>query len=157
AHLPSHHPMHAGYDPAPWIADADLILVLDCAVPWIPDRTDVAHAPLVQVGAAPLHGNIPLRSFECDLAIAGSPAAALTGLRAELGNYLTTAASAIAARRVEVEGRIGQGREEARALVERVKHQTPIHPAWFSHCIDVAKGEDAILVKEAPQLTLAQQ
>ena len=39
---PSEHPMHMGYDVAPWLKAADLVLVVETAVPWIP-RAD--HAP----------------------------------------------------------------------------------------------------------------
>ncbi|MGE4338724.1 MAG: thiamine pyrophosphate-requiring protein [Pigmentiphaga sp.] len=156
ASLPSRHSMHAGYDPVPWIGRADLILVLDSAVPWIPEHTDVSHVRIVQIAADPIHADIPIRGFECDLAIAGSPAEALAALHAELDGFAQTVEAEIAERRVLVEKQIGRARDDAMELVEHVKDQTPIHPAWFSHCINLAKGENSILVKEAPQLALAQ-
>ncbi len=41
-------------------------------------------------------------------------------------------------------------RESWRKKLESVKHQTPIHPAWITHCINAIKGDDAIVVKESP-------
>ena len=157
ANIPSAHPMHAGYDPAPWLKQADLVLVLDSAVPWIPERTDVSQARVVHVGVDPIHSGIPMRSFECDLAVASAPAAALEALEDELTDYRSQAAGEVEARRQSIQGRIADAKASQRALVESVKNQMPIHPAWFSHCINMAKGDDAIVVKEAPQLSLALQ
>lgn len=39
ANFPSHHPLHQGYDSAPLLETADLVLVLDQDVPYIPTRT----------------------------------------------------------------------------------------------------------------------
>jgi acetolactate synthase-1/2/3 large subunit len=157
ANLPSAHPMHAGYDPLPWIKDADLVLVLDSVVPWIKDRADLSAAKVIQIAADPLHGEIPIRGFECDLAIASSPVLALKAIAQELEAAHAPDRGTVEARRQVTLKRIAESRSTLKDLVESVKHQTPIHPAWFSHCINEAKGEDAILVKEAPQLSLAQQ
>ena len=35
-----------------------------------------------------------------------------------------------------------------RKLIETVKDQTPIHPAWLAACINQVKSEDAIIVSE---------
>jgi acetolactate synthase-1/2/3 large subunit len=139
------------------VKQADLVLVLDSAVPWIPERTEVAHARVVHVGVDPIHSHIPVRSFECDLAFASSPAAALEALSDALKDHRAQAAGEIEARRQKVQGRIADAKAGQRALAESVKHQVPIHPAWFSHCINQAKDPDAIVIKEAPQLALALQ
>ncbi|MBI2544222.1 MAG: hypothetical protein HYW16_03230 [Candidatus Rokubacteria bacterium] len=34
--FPQQHPLHAGYDPAPYLAEADVILAVESDVPWIP-------------------------------------------------------------------------------------------------------------------------
>ena len=34
--LPTEHPMQAGWDPHALLADSDLVLVVDCDVPWLP-------------------------------------------------------------------------------------------------------------------------
>src|SRR5262249_60705018 len=35
-----------------------------------------------------------------------------------------------------------------RKLIENVKDQTPIHPAWLAACINQVKSEDAIVISE---------
>jgi acetolactate synthase-1/2/3 large subunit len=82
--LPSAHPMHLGYEPGPHLADADLVLVLDCDVPWVPRLHKVNPAGrIVHIGADPLFQRYPMRSFRCDLAIAASSRTALETLTAE--------------------------------------------------------------------------
>jgi len=36
--IPTDHPMNCGYDATPLLNDADLVLVVDCDVPWIPSQ-----------------------------------------------------------------------------------------------------------------------
>jgi acetolactate synthase-1/2/3 large subunit len=33
-------------------------------------------------------------------------------------------------------------------LIETVKDQTPVHPAWLAHCLNQVKSEDAIVISE---------
>ncbi len=33
-------------------------------------------------------------------------------------------------------------------LIETVKDQTPVHPAWLAHCLNQVKSKDAIVVSE---------
>ncbi|QNA86534.1 thiamine pyrophosphate-requiring protein [Sphingomonas sp. So64.6b] len=76
-------PMHAGFDPAEDLAAADVVLVLDAIVPWLPHRHALAEdAVVIQTGPDPLQLEVPLRGFACDVALTGSTAdivAALDG------------------------------------------------------------------------------
>ena len=48
------HPMHAGFDPGELLADADVVLVLDVPVPWVPSRQRPAPgAAVIQIGPIP--------------------------------------------------------------------------------------------------------
>ena len=153
--LPSGHPMHAGYDPDPWLREADLVLVLDSTVPWIPDRTRIARGTkVVHVGADPLFQGLPVRGFECDLAITAMPAAALTALGAELGQAHGAAIEWQASRRERMHEWQQEQQRSRRSFLESVRHQKPIHPAWISHCLDQVRGEDSIVLREAPQLLM---
>jgi acetolactate synthase-1/2/3 large subunit len=48
---------------------------------------------------------------------------------------------ALAAMRDEIDAK-------RRKLIETVKDQTPIHPAWLANCINQVKSEDAIVISE---------
>lgn len=73
---------HAGYDAAPLLPDADLVLVVDCDVPWLPEATAPSPgAKVVQIGRDPLYLGYPMRSFRSDLTLQGDTAAILEALR----------------------------------------------------------------------------
>ncbi|MGH9133489.1 MAG: thiamine pyrophosphate-requiring protein, partial [Ilumatobacteraceae bacterium] len=64
------HPMNVGQDLAPWIADADAILVVDSLAPWSPDVHALADGcRVVHLGPDPLYHRFPVRNFRADLSI----------------------------------------------------------------------------------------
>jgi acetolactate synthase I/II/III large subunit len=157
AALPSAHPMHAGYDATPFLADADLIIVLDCPVPWIPDRVRPRDgARVVHIGTDPLHQRLPLRSFESDLAIAslGHVAldllSAMIELRTNAGHagHLGARRNAIAAQHVKSTAALDKHRQERKA-------RRPIDPDWLAFCVSEACGPEAILLRESPRISPA--
>ncbi len=79
--FPTEHPLHLGFSPSPYVEQADLIIALECPVPWIPALSQVKTPPtLIQIGVDPLFQAIPMRSFPADVALAGDPAATLQKL-----------------------------------------------------------------------------
>ena len=63
------------------LKEADLLLVLDTDVPWIPSRyKPTVGARVIQIGPDPLFENIPLRSFESHLNIQAGVEEALRAL-----------------------------------------------------------------------------
>jgi acetolactate synthase-1/2/3 large subunit len=147
--LPTNHPMHVGFEPGVFLPKADVILVLDSAVPWIP-RTGGPRrdAKIIHIAADPLVTRFPFRETEADLLIAGDPRAALAMLRENLADAMKGKTAAMDSRRKT----IAVAREEIAArrnkLIDTVKDQTPIHPAFLAHCLNQLKSEDAIVVSE---------
>lgn len=83
--FPTRHPMHLGFNPSPFVKQADLIIAVESPVPWIPAFATVAHRPkVIQLGIDPLYARIPMRSFPADVTLAGNPALALRRLCAAL-------------------------------------------------------------------------
>src|SRR5262249_43263067 len=61
-----------------YIEAADLIVVAECDVPWIPKFTRPAEdAVIVQIDADPLRTNIPLWAFPADVSVAAAGAPVL--------------------------------------------------------------------------------
>lgn len=150
--LPASHPMHAGFDPAPLLANADLVIVVDSAVPWIPGKVRPrADAKVVHIGVDPLFQRMPIRGFECDLAITASASSGLRALDLAAAAHEKASAARIAARREQVAAaRVVRDKALAQE-VESARKQSVIHPAWLTHCVDKAVGPEAILIREAPQ------
>ena len=142
--MPTDHPLHAGFDVAGWIEDADVILTLDAMVPWIPARhRPAAGCVTIQVGADPYFSDLPMRSYPASLAIQGDPPQALQALV----KAVKPVASTVKSRKTALLPKLKSDR------AERLKHakagkRTPMTAAWISHCLDQAKPDDAIVVSE---------
>ncbi|MBW6422445.1 thiamine pyrophosphate-requiring protein [Rhizobium sp. XQZ8] len=79
--VPTDHPMAVGVDPARWLAEADLVLVLDCLAPWSPDIHPLADGcKVVHIGQDPLYSRFPVRNFPCHLALVGDTAEVIISL-----------------------------------------------------------------------------
>ncbi|HEY3110302.1 MAG TPA: thiamine pyrophosphate-requiring protein, partial [Chloroflexota bacterium] len=146
ANFPSDHPLHQGGDPAPWLGEADAVLVLDHDVPYIPARGERPgpDAWIAQVDLDPIKERVPLWSFPLDLAVPADTGRAL-GLVAEAAEGRLDAA---ARRRIEERrGRLAaeharrRAAWDAEALAKR--DARPIALAWLGRCL----GE---LAREAP-------
>ncbi|HEX5958099.1 MAG TPA: thiamine pyrophosphate-requiring protein [Hyphomicrobiaceae bacterium] len=131
--LPTDHPMHMGFDPSPFLADADLILVIDSDVPWMPAaKAPGPAARIVHIGEDPAFLRYPMRSFRSDLSIAAGVTPALSAL-----------AAALAAR--------GVVRETAwcKRPSRTAGAEAPlITPEYLSRCIGEMAGADGVIVNE---------
>ncbi|MGE0748431.1 MAG: thiamine pyrophosphate-requiring protein [Rhodospirillales bacterium] len=149
--LPADHPMHVGYAAGPWLKDADLVIAVEASAPWIPSReSPPADAAVVHVGVDPLFSTHPIRGFPCDLAVAGAAAATLTALAAAIDTAQPALRDRIARRRARVAERQAMRQAALAQKLEQAARQTPMHPAWVSHCLNEVKGEDAIVMMESP-------
>jgi len=102
------HPMYVGQEPAPWIAEADAILVIDSLAPWSPDvHAASPDCRAIHLGPNPLYSRFPVRQFRSDLSIT-----------TEVGPALEALAGAMAARLDGSGSDDGAvGRDARRALV----------------------------------------
>jgi acetolactate synthase-1/2/3 large subunit len=143
--LPTGHPMHMGFATGPLVGEADLIVVLEHDVPWMPSSeqpkagTRVAH-----IGEDPAYLRYPMRSFPSDLSITAGSAAALVALDAALERAK--------ADRGKIEARTKRIAERAKARRQKLKKQAEpgerITKPYLSKCMADAIGADAILVSE---------
>jgi acetolactate synthase-1/2/3 large subunit len=148
--MPANSPMHLGHNPEGYFDTADLIVVLEADVPWVPKhKAPRQETRIIHIGADPIFQNYPLRGFPCDLAISGVLGSTLPALTEALAAREKGASSGIEKRRK----RLAEAREKSTARIagnlERIKSASPIHPGWINHCINRVKGDDGIVVKEA--------
>lgn len=146
--LSTEHPMQAGWDPHGLLKDADLVLVVECDVPWIPAQGNPRpEAKVVHIGADPLFARYPLRGFRTDIALTGLAGPTLLAL-VERAAHHASSQDSLKARRDEVASYTNDLRERSRSGIAA----TPgaITPKWLSACINEVAGEDAVLVNEYP-------
>jgi acetolactate synthase-1/2/3 large subunit len=146
ASLATDHLMHGGFDVGPWLEDADVVLVVDSLVPWIPLR----HRPppgcrVIQLGPDPQFSEIPIRGFRVDLGLKGEVGRSLLALERALGAVQDE--GQLEARRKTVVERAAALRQ-SRLDAASAGRTTPMSQAWISRCIDEAKGEQATVVNE---------
>lgn len=147
--IPTDHPMAVGGDPAQWLAEADLVLVIDCLAPWSPD----IHKPkegckFVHIGEDPLYTRFPIRNFPCDLALAADTAEVLVRLDAALSAHLANTAELRSTRRAEVAAKAAKRR--AAVLARAEEGSGPVMTkAFVSTCLSkVIEGYDAAIFSE---------
>jgi len=149
--IPHSHPMNFGQQVAPLLAEADLVIVLDSEVPWVPVREQPAKgARIVHIGEDPTFARYPIRSFPSDLAIVAGPAAALDALDRELAAKLPADDRKLAARRKGYAEKTAAQRKRWKEDAAKAGKAPEINYFWFSHCVDEAVGPDAIIVNEYP-------
>jgi acetolactate synthase I/II/III large subunit len=145
--LPSSHAMSLGFDPARLVPKADVILVIESDVPWIPSQVAPgADCKVVHCGFDPLFTRYPIRGFPCDLAITGGTVATLSALTAALEAGFD--AGLVAERRSWIADERATLTAAWKSALEAAARRTPPDPAWVSHCIDRAKEPQCIVINE---------
>lgn len=149
--LPGSHAMNLGTQPRPLLDDADLVIVLDCDVPWIaslerpPPGCRVAH-----IGEEPGFLRYPVRSFPVDLSIAAATMPALAALEAALETRGLDKDARVAIRRDALGKRSAALRAQWDGEVRASAKNRAIKPDFLSRAIGEAVGPDAIIVNEYP-------
>lgn len=145
----SDHPMFLGQNPRDAVERADVIVTVDCEVPWWPRYGGPRPgAKIIHIAADPLYSRYPLRGFEGDLAIAGSSSAALRMLHDALNRLGGSGAKKIEARRKEIGKLADEGRRRNQEIIEQSGHEQRIQVPWVAACINQVKGDDTIIVNE---------
>lgn len=142
--LADDHPMYCGYDPNPLLKDADLVIVADSDVPWLPDQINLPQGcKVVHIGMDPLFARYPIRGFQADLAITGDLAASLNTLAGAL-----TAERSLADRADRV--REFQKKSSWKPVADDLKTPAIMTPKWISTCLEQAKSDDTVVINEYP-------
>jgi acetolactate synthase-1/2/3 large subunit len=150
--ISSGHPTYVGADPEPWIADADVVLVVDSLAPWSPDihRLD-PDCQVVQLGPNPLYHRFPVRNFRSDLSITTEVGPGLVDLERALGDLRADGAvdaAVIASRRERIDATVAQRRRRLTALAQ-TSLEEPMTKAWVSSRVGAAiRGRTATVISE---------
>jgi acetolactate synthase-1/2/3 large subunit len=142
--LPASHPMHLGVALKPFFDRADLILVLEADVPWMPavDGAPRAATRIAHAGVDPLFARYPVRGYRSDLTVTASVSTLLPALAAALGS---AGAAARRDRMAAASRAVRQARAEKVAALKAAPRMTK---DWMNLCLSEAKPADAIVVNE---------
>jgi acetolactate synthase I/II/III large subunit len=111
--FPARHPLYAG-DAVDLLTGADVVLILDCEVPWIPAHASPpAQATVLQIDTDPVKATMPLWTYPVDLALTADTAVALPLLADELRRLASPDRAA----------RWGERREQVTARLAQIRQQ----------------------------------
>jgi len=139
--LASEDPALLGYNPKPVTAEADLVIVLDSAVPWI----EAVSAPqngvrVVHIGPDPLFRRQPVRGYRTDLAITADPVMALEALLSHEPD------AAAVARRQSLYAKVASRRTATPK--PDAGGDGPMSAEWMSACISDIMDDSAVAFSE---------
>lgn len=147
--LPTSHPMHLGFEPGAMIKEADVVIALECDVPWIPSLHKLSDdAKVISIGIDPLFAQYPIRGFPSDVTIAAEPANALRALADALGGTKQNEKDSDARRKRAEETRTAMA-DGQKAAIERSSTGGPMQYPWVAHCLGQAMDDRDLLVSES--------
>src|SRR5262245_13235131 len=145
--FPMDHPLYQGQAS---LAEADVVLVLEADIPWMPGpRAPRPDAWVVDVDVDPVQRRIPMLQLTADVRIPADSLLALEALEQEVERLLTRGdrdrCADRAARWAEASrARIAQLERDALAVADR----TPIDPLWLSYQIASALDDNCVVVND---------
>lgn len=131
------HPCHIGPDPNPWLAEADVVVSLNCLAPWWPDQHPLnPDARVINIGPDPLFSRTPVRGFRSDLSIAGETSLVLPALFRAMRDLPRDAAAVVNRMdRLTAASATVRAAQKAEAAAQTAKGITK---SWVSHCLGEA-------------------
>ncbi len=158
ANFPTDHPNYQGRRIGEYLDRADLILLVDVDVPWLPRRGGNPlgaeprdDARIIQIDIDPLKERIPLWGFRVDLSITAEAGGAISTLKSilEKSPSLRTIRERIedrAARLREEHEHWRKGLEESALMRGDTK---PIEPQWLFYTLNRVKEEDTVIIDDS--------
>jgi acetolactate synthase-1/2/3 large subunit len=145
--FPQDHPLHAGFDAAPYLDDADCIVAVESDVLWFPAiKAPRPETKIVQIAVDPLYARYPIRGFPADAALSGTVSLNLAALADAVRQRADGRAVAERAQRWHAEHR--RLREAWAATAKKAQSENPLEMVWVSKCIGDLVDENTILVDE---------
>jgi acetolactate synthase-1/2/3 large subunit len=139
-------PMFQGSAPGPLLAEADLVIVFETDVPWIPSKENPsATAKIVQIGEDPLHARLPMRGFPSDMTITATSLSVLDALNEELRTYARPFVEERMARLTKRSETLHAGWQ---AEAENGGVSDKITLPWLNHCLREIVDRNAIVISE---------
>ena len=144
--ISANHPMFQGSAPGPLLKEADLVIVIEADVPWIPSKEHPpTDARVVQIGEDPLYARYPMRSFPSDLTITASALSALEALQDALaersGKHVEERRARLTKRSAELHaGWDGEAVQAGRGNTNTLP--------WLNHCLREVVDRDTIVISE---------
>lgn len=144
--FPRTHDLHGGFNAKPYLADVDVVLLLDMVgPPWYPETAlRPKHAKIIAIGEDPVRGRFPYYGVDGDLILPGHGPSAVSSLAARIGDPTVGAK----ARRAEIGRQTRARRDSWHQMARDQSSATPIDSRWMCEVLNNALPHNAVLVDE---------
>lgn len=148
--VPASHPLNLGPRLVEKLPRADVVLLLDPDVPWVPRVvTPAQDARVIQIDREPLHEGYVVWNFPIDLRITGAVAGTLPALRAQIEELQTREQRQQAVERGQAVAAERRAWYEAAVTRARGKAtQRPMDAEWVAWCVRNVLPEGAIVLED---------
>ena len=145
--FPYDHPL---FQPQALLKSADVALVMDADVPWLPGRNEPPeNAYLAVVAHDPVKLRFPIHEFTAQVRLASDPLLTIRAIAAVAEASLTAKDKArIAERSAKLAKATEKRRAEAKALALAAATTTPIDPRWSNYQLMQALDDNCILLDD---------
>ena len=150
--FPTNNPLHLGYDIAPYLAEADIVLIIDSSSwpPWYPPGSirGKSRAKIVFMDLDPLQLKYPSHGYPADILITADSGLALPALIELLKPLLEDSSGQLRERFEKWKAEHNKIREAWRREALGARDETPIDPRWLCFNINGVLDEDTLTVHE---------
>ncbi|MDA1174682.1 MAG: thiamine pyrophosphate-binding protein [Chloroflexi bacterium] len=149
--FPTDNPMHQGFESRPFLADADVVLLLDSPVPWHPPTAGPGEsAKIINFSPDPDLHLRPYGPYPAHIVVRGDAGHNLRSLAAFVRETVLDDATKakIEARRTTLTAAHKARRSEMTEAALALKDQEPISSLWAAHDINDAIPDHALVVWE---------
>ncbi len=142
------HPFYAGEVPKEELASADVVIVLNTMVPWMPGAMPLAAGTkVIEIGPDPTFSDIPVRTFPSIIALTSSVSPALEALSAALDRLGCADSAVVADRRRTLVPQLAERRRRERAAGDD-PGGVPMTPEYMTRTLNDVVGQGATIVNE---------
>ncbi len=146
--FPTTHSLY-GTGPAP--SEADVVVVFEAAVPWLPPEQSPRHdAAVAWIDPDPVQSRFKTMEFQADLWLAADTATAAGAIHDAATAMLSKSdMSRISDRRERLERRKRELLEASEERAKKAAKRTPVDPRWVSYQIQQMLEPEALLLDDA--------
>ncbi len=148
--FPTTHPLCGGFSAESYLKDADVVLVIDHDVPYIPARANLkADARLIHFDIDTVKPGFPMWGFAADILAECDSSKALPILSQIIRQKASPEDKArFRARFHQLQAEHQKQREHWQDLAMSKASQKPISADWLCHCLSEVLDDDTIVVEE---------
>jgi acetolactate synthase-1/2/3 large subunit len=146
--FPQDHPLHLGFDHSEVLEDADVVMVIESDVPWVPQISEPnPDATIIVLDEDPLYQDYPYRGFRSDISFCGDAQSTLQAMTLSAAQ-IEVPSDSRDARAIRVE-KLNRDHETAlKTGLQDAAALKPIDPRWISHCVAERLSATDIVISE---------